>query len=262
LKIDSVEFVRSATGLADLPDAGLPELSMVGRSNVGKSALINALVKHPVARTSATPGKTRLINLYRVVTGPTGPFYLVDLPGYGYVSGPTASREEFERLAGAYFGRAARAQMTSEVRSPKSEVRRGPTSDIGHRTSDDVTRPSIGVLLALDARHPGMENDLGTAQWLRDRGFVGAQHVAPLLIVVTKIDKLSRSERAKALDRFEQLFGQPVLAVSAATGEGLEDLWKQMVSWVVSMAAGRPPSRPEAPRRPPRRARRSWNFPR
>jgi len=240
LKIDSVEFVRSATGLADLPDAGLPELSMVGRSNVGKSALINALVKHPVARTSATPGKTRLINLYRVVTGPTGPFYLVDLPGYGYVSGPTASREEFERLAGAYFGRAARAQMKSEV----------------------VGETPIGVLLALDARHPGMENDLGTAQWLRDRGFVGAQHVAPLLIVVTKIDKLSRSERAKALDRFEQLFGQPVLAVSAATGEGLEDLWKQMVSWVVSMAAGRPPSRPEAPRRPPRRARRSWNSPR
>ena len=240
MKIDSVEFVRSATGLADLPDAGLPELSMVGRSNVGKSALINALVKHPVARTSATPGKTRLINLYRVVTGPTGPFYLVDLPGYGYVSGPTASREEFERLAGAYFGRAARAQMKSEV----------------------VGETPIGVLLALDARHPGMENDLGTAQWLRDRGFVGAQHVAPLLIVVTKIDKLSRSERAKALDRFEQLFGQPVLAVSAATGEGLEDLWKQMVSWVVSMAAGRPPSRPEAPRRPPRRARRSWNSPR
>jgi GTP-binding protein len=254
LKIDSVEFVRSATGAGDLPDAGVPELSMVGRSNVGKSALINALVKHPVARTSATPGKTRLINLYRVVAGPTGPFYLVDLPGYGYVRGPTASREEFERLAGAYFGRAARAQMKSEVRSPKSEVTR-ETSDIGHRTSDDVTRPSIGVLLALDARHPGMENDLGTAQWLRHRQF-------DPLVVVTKIDKLSRSERAKALDRFEQLFGQPVLAVSAVTGEGLEDLWKQMVSWVVSMAAGRPLCRPKAPRRPPRRARRSWNSPR
>jgi GTP-binding protein len=233
LKIDSVEFVRSATGLGDLPDAGLPELSMVGRSNVGKSALINALVKHPVARTSATPGKTRLINLYRVVAGPTGPFYLVDLPGYGYTRGPTASREEFERLAGAYFGRAARAQMKSDV------VRETP----------------IGVLLALDARHPGMENDLGTAQWLRHRQF-------DPLVVVTKIDKLSRSERAKALDRFEQLFGQPVLAVSAVTGEGLEDLWKQMVSWVVSMAAGKPLCRPKAPRRPPRRARRSWNSPR
>lgn len=258
MKIDSVEFVRSATGLGDLPDAGLPELSMVGRSNVGKSALINALVKHPVARTSATPGKTRLINLYRVVTGPTGPFYLVDLPGYGYTR--KEARADFDRLAEMYFARAGGGQAGLKA-CPTADRGAGRIGSGGAGLQPCSAIP-IGVLLALDARHPGMENDLGTAQWLRDRGFVGAQHVAPLLIVVTKIDKLSRSERAKALDRFEQLFGQPVLAVSAATGEGLEDLWKQMVSWVVSMAAGRPPSPPEAPRRPPRRARRSWNSPR
>ncbi len=209
MKIDSVEFVRSAAGPGDLPDAGLPELSMVGRSNVGKSSLINALMQRPVARISATPGKTRLINLYRVVTARTGPFHLVDLPGYGYAR--KEARAEFERLAAMYF---ARAETTP-----------------------------IGVLLALDARHPGMESDLATLQWLRGRPFgsVSAQHVAHLLIVVTKIDKLSRNERAKALDRFEQMCGQPVLAASAVTGEGLEDLWKPMTSWLVSQAANRPP---------------------
>ena len=235
MKIDSVEFVRSAAGPRDLPDAGLPELAMVGRSNVGKSALINALVKHQVARTSGTPGKTRLINLYRVVAAPTGPFYLVDLPGYGYAR--KEGRAEFERLAAMYFARAGRVRTPSEARRPKSDAGEG-TSDLGHRTSDDPVRETpIGVLLALDARHPGMERDLGTARWLRDRQF-------DPLVVVTKIDKLSRSERAKALDRFEQLFGQPVRAVSATAGEGLEDLWKQMVSWVVSTAAARPTSRP------------------
>jgi GTP-binding protein len=166
-----------------------------------------------VARTSATPGKTRLVNVYRVVTPPTGPFYLVDLPGYGYAR--KEARAEFETMARLYFARAARPRTTSEV------IRETP----------------IGVLLALDARHPGMEADLATARWLRDRQFEP-------LVVVTKIDKLSRNERAKALDRFEQLFGQPVLAVSAVTGEGMEDLWRQMVSWVVSTTASRPPSRP------------------
>ena len=139
--------MRSGTGAGDLPDAGVPELSMVGRSNVGKSALINGLVKHPVARTSATPGKTRLVNVYRVVTPPTGPFYLVDLPGYGYAR--KEARAEFETMARLYFARAARPRTTSEV------IRETP----------------IGVLLALDARHPGMEADLATARWLRDRQF-------------------------------------------------------------------------------------------
>jgi len=207
LKIDSVEFVRSAAGPGDLPDAALPELSMVGRSNVGKSSLINALMRRQVARTSAAPGKTRLINLYKVTTARTGPFYLVDLPGFGYAR--KEGHAEFERLAAMYF-----------------------------RRQGDVP---VGVLLALDARHPGMENDLATLQWLRQRGFGPAEPGALLLIVVTKIDKVSRNARAKALDRFERLCEQPVLAVSAATGEGLEDLWKPMISWVASQATNRTP---------------------
>ena len=74
-------FVTSAAGASDLPRDGLPEIALVGRSNVGKSSLINALVRQRVARTSAAPGKTRLANVYRVTRGSVAPFYLRGSPG-------------------------------------------------------------------------------------------------------------------------------------------------------------------------------------
>jgi len=212
--------VTSATGEGDLPDAGAPEISMVGRSNVGKSTLINALVRTRVARTSATPGKTRLINLYRVVADVTGPFFLVDLPGFGYARGPKGDKQVFDRMAAAYFARA-------DVRSRDWGATDAPTDP-----AQGPTGTPIAVLLLADARHPGMEHDLATCAWLRDGGF-------DPLVVVTKIDKLSRRERAASLDRFGELFASPALAVSATTGEGLEDLWKRIVPWIVSRAPNR-----------------------
>ena len=81
----SAEFVTSAAGAEGFPRDRLPEVAMVGRSNVGKSSLINALVRQPLARTSAAAGKTRLANFFRVRRGTAPSLYLVDLPGYGYV---------------------------------------------------------------------------------------------------------------------------------------------------------------------------------
>jgi GTP-binding protein len=107
---------------------------MVGRSNVGKSSLINALVRQPLARTSAAAGKTRLANFFRVRRGAAQPLYLVDLPGYGYARGGDASAEEFTRLTEAYFAREA------------------------------------AVLLLVDSRHPGLESDLEAWAWLGARG--------------------------------------------------------------------------------------------
>ena len=116
MKVLSAEFVTSATGTsaAGIPRDGLAQIAFVGRSNVGKSSLINALCRASIARTSAAPGKTRLANVYLVALdgGPGGPgrwdLYLVDLPGYGYARGGAKSANELREVAEAYFTGVAR----------------------------------------------------------------------------------------------------------------------------------------------------------
>jgi GTP-binding protein len=179
------EFVTSAIDAAGFPKERLPELAMVGRSNVGKSSLINALVRQPVARTSASPGKTRLANFYRVSPGGAPPFFLVDLPGYGYAGGGEAAKREFDAIAAAYFG-------------------------AGH---------ARGVLHLVDCRHPGLDADRHAADWLM-------RLAVPRLVIATKLDKLTRSERVKHVKELERLHEGPVQGVSTHTGEGLKELWK------------------------------------
>lgn len=166
----------------------------MGRSNVGKSSLINALLRRQLARTSATPGKTRLANFFRVQRGAAPAFHLVDLPGYGYARGGGASAREFQRLTEAYFERAR-----------------------------DV---AIGVLLLVDSRHPGLESDLDAWRWLNSSSVTAGVTVTG--VVGTKVDKLTRAECTRHAREFESLFQTPVLLVSAQTGEGLDELWKMI----------------------------------
>jgi GTP-binding protein len=195
LKVVSAEFVTSAaaSGRDDgIPRDGLPQVAMVGRSNVGKSTLINALVRTRIARTSAAPGKTRLANVYRVtLDGAGGPgrskLYLVDLPGYGYARGGADSAAELAAVADAYF--------------------RGSGAP---------------ALLLVDARPPGLASDRHAARWLADRGI--EYHV-----VATKIDKLTRAERTRNLGTIGDTFGTAAMPVSAERGEGLDDLWRMIV---------------------------------
>jgi GTP-binding protein len=112
--------------------------------------------------------------------GGAAPFYLVDLPGYGFARGGS---DGFAEIARAAFERAP------------------------------------GALLIVDARHPGLTNDRASWEWVRG----AARHAA---IVATKIDKLARGERIRAMREIESVFEQSVLPVSAVTGEGLDDLWK------------------------------------
>jgi GTP-binding protein len=206
--IVSAELVASAASARDFPRDRLPEVALVGRSNVGKSSLINALVRRKLARTSAAPGKTRLANFYRVQRGSEPALYLVDLPGYGYARGGDASAREFNRLTDAYFERAAcGADM------PPS--RGGATMRLAPRE-----RPvPIEVLLLVDSRHPGLESDLEAWTWVKSQE-------CPCGVVATKVDKLTRAERARHTRQLESLFDVPVTLVSADTGEGLDELWK------------------------------------
>lgn len=201
------EFVASAASARDFPRDRLPEVALVGRSNVGKSSLINAMVRRKLARTSAAPGKTRLANFYRVQRGTEPALYLVDLPGYGYARGGDGSAREFDRLADAYFGRAARG--TDDVLARKGAgrltTREGPAA--------------IEVLLLVDSRHPGLDSDLEAWAWVKSQE-------CPCGVVATKVDKLTRAERARHTRQLESLFDVPVTLVSAETGEGLDELWK------------------------------------
>jgi GTP-binding protein len=197
--------VKSAAAAADLPRDGAPEVALIGRSNVGKSSLINALVRQRVARTSAAPGKTRLANVYRVGKGGSE-IYLVDLPGYGYARG---DRSDIEAVTAAYFGREGQ-----EAR----EGREGKNAQFHPARPALPVRPAL-VILLVDARHPGLQADLDAWRWVQ-------RTVARCAIVATKIDKLARGERIRALKTLESVHEASVLPVSAVTGEGLDELWK------------------------------------
>ena len=157
----AAEFVTSAAGAGDFPRERLPEVALVGRSNVGKSSLINALVRRPLARTSAAPGKTRLANFFRVQRGSAPALFLVDLPGYGYARGGDPAAREFQRLTEAYFSRPG-------------------------------TR---AVLLLVDARHPGLDADLDAWAWAQAQpcpsGVIGTK--------VDKLTRAERTRHAREL---------------------------------------------------------------
>jgi GTP-binding protein len=209
VKILSAEFVTSAVAGRPVSRDADAEVALVGRSNVGKSSLINALCRTKVARTSAAPGKTRLANVYRVhLEGLGGPgrqtVYFVDLPGYGYARGGADSAKELAAVAEAYL----RARSDPGPRTPAPGLR---------------TQAPRGTLLLVDSRHPGLDTDRHAFDWLARAG-MGPR------VVATKIDKLSRAERTRNLREFERTFGTAALPVSAATGEGLDQLWKLIVA--------------------------------
>lgn len=205
-----VEFLKSAVAKKDWPPPdGLPEVAIAGRSNVGKSSLINRLVnRRQLARVSNTPGRTQLLNFFRV----NDAFTLCDLPGYGFAKVPTAVKAGWAPMIEGYLG----------------------------------GRDALRVLmLLLDCRRAPGEWETGLVTYCSTRGLA-------MLPVVTKIDKLSKSQRFPMLTRISGDLGLPVEALcafSAETGEGLLPLWNRLERMlrVAVPDAGEASSPPETP---------------
>ena len=199
MKIRSVEFVGALAEPGGSVPGGLPEVAFSGRSNVGKSSLINRLLgrtRTPIARVSNTPGKTREVNFFQVdalgfESGEAVEFFLVDLPGYGYAKVPQELRGTWKPLIEGY-------------------LRRSPALH--------------GVVQLVDSRHGPTRDDLQMLTFLADLG-------TPTLVVLTKVDKLKRSQRKKQFGSIAKELGldmEQIVPFSAVTGEGREPLMRAL----------------------------------
>lgn len=212
MKIHDARFVRAAPSWAALPPPAVPEVAFAGRSNVGKSSLLNALLgRRQLARTSGTPGKTQALNFYGVWSpdlptppgDPDGPgLHLVDLPGYGFAKVAQTQRAAWQRLVGRYVTERAEPHADAPPGTPP---------------------PLRAVVQLVDSRHPPTALDLELMAVL-------GESAAPHLIALTKADKLSangRQQAAAALRRALRPYGLdvPVVLTSAEKRQGLDELW-------------------------------------
>jgi len=177
----------SAVSAEQFPKASVPEIAFLGRSNVGKSSLLNALVGAKAAKVSSTPGRTRAINFFEV-SGERGAAKMIfaDLPGYGYAKISKSISAEWPKFIEPYL----------------------------------ATRETLALCICIvDAIVPARPNDRQLLDWLRsvDR---------ELLVVATKVDRLSGNERTRNLAALErELEFDAILPVSAKTGYGIAELW-------------------------------------
>jgi GTP-binding protein len=195
MKITSAEFVTSAVKPPNYPAGVLPEVALAGRSNVGKSSLLNKLINRKrLARTSNTPGRTRLINFFLV----NGSFHLVDLPGYGYARVPVGERDSWRKMIESYL----------------------------------KTRPHLkGVLLLVDSRHPPTAMDLQMYDWLKFRGLPAAVAATK----ADKLSRFRLSQSLKVIRAELALAeGDALIPFSAETGQGREELLEVINRWTTT----------------------------
>jgi GTP-binding protein len=180
-------FIISCPSVGDCPKLDLPEFAVVGRSNVGKSSLLNALAESKIARTSRTPGRTQLINLFELTTR-EATFVLADLPGFGYARAPKAVARSFAPLIEAYLGE---------------------------------REALVAVLVLVDVRRGAEEEEIALVERIKAR-----RDVVPL-VVATKLDKLGKAQQKPALHRIAGELDIPkngCFGTSASRREGIEAL--------------------------------------
>ncbi len=193
MHVKSAEFIKSATKPAHYPEGDLPEIAFAGRSNVGKSSLINVLVnRKALVRTSSTPGRTQLINFFNV----NATFTLVDLPGYGFAKVPLDVKRQWGPMMQTYL-------------SSRNNLR--------------------GVVLIIDVRRIPKDEDIQMFEWLRTFG-------VPPILVVTKCDKVSKSQRERHISAIASELGierGEICTFSALSRDGSEGIWKRIEELLV-----------------------------
>ncbi|MBB5183615.1 ribosome biogenesis GTP-binding protein YihA/YsxC [Catenisphaera adipataccumulans] len=186
------EFVISAVKPEQWPQEGLPETVVVGRSNVGKSSFINALTERKkLAYVGNTPGKTRLINFFRIDER----WMLVDVPGYGYAKMSKKMLMEMGRMMDTYF------QQRQEIAC---------------------------VVQLVDARHDPTQDDIDMMEYLQ------ALHL-PILVAATKVDKVPKTKRVRAIKNISQILHIPVKSVypvSSTEKTGFEEVRNRIDTFI------------------------------
>jgi GTP-binding protein len=185
------QFVAAATDVSHFPVAGPPEIAFLGRSNVGKSSVINSLLGNKVARTSSTPGRTRGINFYAIrwPGRPRPDLFFTDLPGYGYAKVSRELSAGWHKFIEPYL----------------------------------KERPSLALCISLvDPNIPPQPADQQLCEFLRSVG-------RPHLVVATKADRISSNQLQSSLQKLKQALGvQRILSYSARSGLGRDQLWKEI----------------------------------
>lgn len=189
MRARSAEYVTSAAAPTGFPPLGAPEIAFAGRSNVGKSSLLNSLTgQKSLARTSGTPGRTQLLNWFRIASPKGVPLFFVDLPGFGFAKVPVGVRRSWGPLIEEYL----------------------------------AERDTLAlVLLLIDLRRGPEAEELDLAAWL-------TQANVPFHIVMTKADQLPKAKRMLAGTAAKKAMGlrrEPIL-FSAKDGTGADDIWR------------------------------------
>jgi GTP-binding protein len=215
MRVIDAQFIKSATRRSEWPAAdGKPEVAICGRSNVGKSSLLNSLLnRRSLARVSRTPGRTRLLNFFNVTYvragGSRGELLLSDLPGFGYAEVSRGERQSWQK-------------MMEEYLSTRADLRAVVLLCDGRRVVDDRAAELLF-------------DETEIARYLIELGRL-------VIPVITKADKLSKGERKPAAAVLGRLVGCPAVVCSSLSGDGVGELWRRVG------AAVAPPRHKEGPK--------------
>ncbi len=188
MKISSADFIKSATRPGNYPPEQFPEIAFAGRSNVGKSSLINVLVnRKSLVRTSSTPGRTQLINFFNI----NDHFSLVDLPGYGYAKVPLSVKKAWGPMIRTYL---------------------------------EVRESLYGVVFIFDIRRVPREEDIRFLDWLEEFGVP----TIPVITKIDKVNRSKRDKQIQTIVEETGLPRDAFTLFSATTREGSDEIWERI----------------------------------